>query len=100
MSTVVHRTAIHLENHQFLDIKGFIRPLFVSTARSNGGGYIEFWYEVDEQSADTHIVSVWIEGTGNVFSHTTDQYIGTVMTHGGTLVWHVYVQDTGDKTDG
>jgi hypothetical protein len=38
-------------------------------------------------------VEFYIFGTGRVFNNDDKKYVGTIFTHDGTHVWHIYVED-------
>lgn len=52
-------------------------------------GEITLWAEVLEQSPPLDR-TIEIFGTGHRMSAAPRNYIGTVQTMGGSLVWHVY----------
>lgn len=53
------------------------------------GGYIEIWAEVSDD-ADVVRRAFRIVGTGNPLPEDCGRFIGTVVTHHGQFVWHVY----------
>lgn len=56
---------------------------------SRNSDYIEIWAEVDTtqplERRDFRIV-----GTGSPLPDDCGDFVGTVMTHGGSLVWHIF----------
>lgn len=44
-----------------------------------------------EESNMPEAVEVYIVGTGNPCHVSADRFVGTVQTHHGSLVWHVFV---------
>ncbi|MGH3493905.1 MAG: DUF7352 domain-containing protein [Sciscionella sp.] len=58
------------------------------------GHSIEIWAEVDDQEP-LEPRAFRIVGTGNPIPEDARQFVGTVVTHGGQYVWHVF-EATGD----
>ena len=60
------------------------------------GDVLCIWTECDPTGGgEARTFSVY--GTGNPMPESPGLYIGTVQTHGGALVWHVYeIKERGD----
>ena len=90
----VHRVTLRITDQQTLTLHGFIRGLHVAPCRPHLGynpdRYIELWYEVDGTDTRT-AVTIHVEGTGHTIDHN-GVHVGTVITAGGELIWHVYTE--------
>jgi|CZCB01.1.fsa_nt_gi hypothetical protein len=51
---------------------------------------------VEEAPVATVPVTIHIVGTGHSFAADERIYLGTVLMHGGSLVWHVFVEPRSD----
>lgn len=58
----------------------------------NTGDTVEVWAEVDTQ-APPEPRGFRVVGTGNPMPEDCGAFIGTVITHAGLLVWHIYEAD-------
>lgn len=72
--------------HQPRDMTG--DPLFVAARRLD---VVELW-AVHSASVTPHGRRYRVFGTGHPLPAERMRYIGTAMTGGGTLVWHVFEQ--------
>lgn len=93
IATRVHRTEIPIADATTQKLRGYLRALHVAPHRQAPSAYLEVWYEaadIDEEMP----VRFHVHGTGHPFEHRSvnTPYIGTVLTHGGAFVWHVYVE--------
>lgn len=55
----------------------------------NNGSEIEIWAQVDD-TQPTERREFRVVGTGNPMPDDCDTFIGTVITHGGQFVWHLF----------
>ena len=86
----VWRTTIPITDEWVGTLPKFVRPLHVAPARPPAlrDIAIEVRYEVDTDASDLTVM-VWSEGTGHPIDHD-GEYLGTVMSSGAELVWHIY----------
>jgi hypothetical protein len=101
MSNSIFRATIPVEDYQLVSMTG--DPIAVAADRRGFDDAIDIWWEhVDETNLGAHETSVhfdraiYIFGTGHSTPWTTYtryawRHIGTVVTPGGFLIWHVYV---------
>lgn len=86
----IFKFALAITDHQTLAIKGFQKVL--SIAVQNDSLVLYAIVNPDDESVTT--IPVLIHGTGHSFSLTAVdcwQFMGTYMTCGDSLVWHVWV---------
>ena len=55
------------------------------------GDKLFVWVEIDDSQPD-FVSEVFVFGTGHPILDHPIKYLSTVQTHGGQLVWHVYVR--------
>ncbi|MDV2474221.1 hypothetical protein F8M49_30020 [Rhodococcus zopfii] len=89
----IHRTEIPITDITTQLLRGYCHALHVAPSRTNPKTHIEIWYETADID-ETIEVRFHVHGTGHQFDHRplNTPYIGTVFTHGGHLVWHVYAE--------
>jgi len=86
----IHRYELPITDRPVINMPVTARVLPApSWARTRPVSRIEIWAEVDtdELLAPRHFRIV---GTGNQMPDDCGRFVGTVITHGGTYVWHVY----------
>lgn len=90
----IHRTEIPIADSTTQRLRGYRSALHVAPSRANPTTHIEIWYEMADID-ETSEVRFHVHGTGHRFDHhpLSTPYIGTVFTHGGHLVWHVYAEN-------
>lgn len=93
MKKTIYRDIIQVADTVDLKIPGFLRVLHVSNERLRDSDYrdIEFWYERDWNDHELYPVRLHIEGTGHPIEHS-GEYVGSVISANGNLVWHVYCE--------
>lgn len=92
---VVHRGSIAIaDGWTVLSIEGYRSVAHVADSRTRPGVELDVWYERDLNSTEVEEVGFSVHGTGHVF-HALGSHVGTVLTHGGELVWHVYAHTMG-----
>jgi len=65
-------------------------PKCSASGRPRGGSdRLDMWALVDPTTA-TEPRTFQIVGTGNPIPPEHSRYIGTVPTHGGQLIWHIF----------
>jgi hypothetical protein len=91
---VIYKYPLRLQDEQVINMHHAAKPLMVAEQR----GTLNIWAEVQPTGetkagvvsgipADT--VTVYIRGTGQEIPKNVT-YLGSVVTLGGTFVWHVY----------
>jgi hypothetical protein len=96
VSRTVHRILLSITDHTTVDyIVGFRRALYAAPVRPAIGDpdmQFELWYEIDDRLMEhQYPLRVHVEGTGHPIEHD-GEYVSTLITAGGQLVWHVYVE--------
>ncbi len=84
----VFKYPLAIVNEQTIDIPGGFaeyKPLFVAEQNET----LCLWCECSP-NLDKEPVVVYIYGTGEEIDGG-DVYVGSVLMHGGSAVWHVYV---------
>ncbi|WP_441346937.1 DUF7352 domain-containing protein [Rhodococcus sp. 06-418-5] len=97
---VIHRLELPLEGTVEFHLPGFRRMLHVAEHRNHekSGNAFEVWYERNAFPHESELAKVRfrIVGTGSPITFRTGptyaEYLGTVTTHHGLYVWHVYVE--------
>lgn len=85
----VYKWELKIVDHQQLSLPRDLKILHVD--RQHIDSDIKLWGICDiELSDDTVPVDFYIVGTGNPVPSAAKEYIGTVLTFGGQLVWHVF----------
>ncbi len=88
---VVHKEVIEVVDGQDVCIKGIIEVLSFAVQRN----CIVMYFVRDLESEKRQSVDIVIKGTGSVFDVGEMQgyrFMGTHLTFGGELVWHVWAR--------
>lgn len=93
--SAIYRQRLAVEDYQELEVTGPV--ISVAADRDGSDGHIDLWYEDNTSTpgARARTVGIYILGTGHTapWDHVTRglyQFVGTVVTPGGFLIWHVY----------
>jgi hypothetical protein len=92
----VHRITLPITDRADIgQVVGFRRALHAAPARPHIGNperEFELWYEIDSR-LDEHLyeLRVHVAGTGHPITHL-GEYVSTMSTANGQLIWHVYVE--------
>jgi hypothetical protein len=97
MSNSIFRATIPVEDYQLVTMTG--DPIAVAADRGGRDDVIDIWWEHYDDPGWKFDRAVYIFGTGHpvpwtVWTRHAYTHIGTVVTPGGFLIWHVY---TGPK---
>jgi hypothetical protein len=71
-----------------IDMPAGAEPISVGPPR-NGAEDLDMWAIVDPNSPAAPRTFL-VVGTGNPIPDGCARFVGTVVTHGGALVWHVF----------
>jgi hypothetical protein len=83
----IYRYELEITDRPKLDLPAHAWILSAASSRNLDG--IEIWILVDPtQPLETRELRV--VGTGNPIVDDCGRFIGTVITHGGNFVWHVF----------
>lgn len=94
----IYRTEIPITDTATQLLSGYRYALHVAPSRTRPETHLEIWYEA-EAVDEAREVRFHVHGTGHPFNHhpLNTPYIGTVLTNGGQLVWHVYAEYPGSE---
>lgn len=85
----IHRYQLPITDCPSLDMPAGAEVLPAPPGERNRGDQIELWARVDtDEPFETR--SFRIVGTGNPMPGDCGSFVGTVITHAGALVWHVF----------
>lgn len=76
---------LEITDEQTLECPSNFEPLCVQVQRER----LCLWAKVDPDSK-LEARKFYVHGTGHRIANLTARYVGTVQTHGGSLVWHVF----------
>ena len=83
----IWKWTIRLVDEQTIHVPVGASPLDVQVQ----GDHLVLWALVDA-TAPSELRTVRIVGTGNPVQDDPGVYVGTVQIHGGSLVWHVFME--------
>jgi hypothetical protein len=78
-----------------IDMPEGAQPLSVAVSRT-GGEDLDLWAIVNPDNTPGFRTFL-VVGTGNPVPADCGRFIGTVATHGGALVWHVFEAKEGGR---
>lgn len=63
--------------------------------QKGAGDSLDFWFETEPDLEETEVRMVRVFGTGHLMPLMGEGWwhVGTVVTAGGKLVWHVYMEE-------
>lgn len=83
---VIYKYPLEIKGKTKIELARGGKPLAVQMQN----GQLMLWAEIDNKAVCT-LRTVTIVGTGQPIYDYGD-YIGTVQTHGGQYIWHVYIK--------
>ena len=86
---VVYKYVLPLRPSGSVTLPQGARPLSVGEQPQEGAS-LSLWCEVDPVAPATERRRYWIVATGRAVPRD-GVYVGTVLSEGGALVWHVYL---------
>ena len=95
--STIWKTSAPVADRITLEIPEGSTMLSVADQRG-GGGTLDFWFIADPSQLNKETRTIQVYGTGHPIppdALTTCVPLGTVVTAGGSLVWHVFLE--GDK---
>jgi hypothetical protein len=89
----VFKYGLDIADEQVLQLPAGARILYVGQQPLQKAP-LQLWAHIDKRAS---LVSrkIVMYGTGHPMPAEPGKFLGTVLTHGGTMVWHVY--DCGEK---
>lgn len=84
----IYRYVLVIEDEQDVNMPFGHRILSVKRHREHPSR-LEMWALVDTDTPST-VKKISIRGTGHPMQGNEGQFIGTVQTHDGMFVWHVF----------
>lgn len=89
--TTIWRFELPVTDRPVIDMPQGARVLGAPPSeRSSRRDCIEIWAEVDDPDAPLEYREFRIVGTGNGMPDDCGRFVGTVLTHSGCYVWHLY----------
>lgn len=94
----VDRYRLPITDHVTVRLPDGSRVLSVGPPR-DGRDALDLWARVDPTSP-LRAYRFWIVGTGHPLPDRAGRFVGTAVTHGGSLVWHVFADAAETTPDG
>jgi hypothetical protein len=93
MSTV-HKTRVRVNDTISLEIPKGSKLLHIAD-QQGAGADLDFWYLTDPSETEAETRNVRVYGTGHPIADDSLDgwtHLGTVITAGGMLAWHVFLE--------
>lgn len=89
----IFKYPIKIENESQLIIP--VEAKILSVMEQNGGIVLYATVNTGISESPTKIISIRVRGTGHIIDFDLDdfEFLGTVSTHGGQLMWHIFYQE-------